>query len=111
MKQCRCAHGVGAQPTLAATDREWAMQGLALDTRHGPVAPAPFARRGALDSSLGARRDLGEKVWVVGSVVPGQAGPSSLLCCAQHLKEPVVCSESKEEEGSGCGAGLFFGLS
>lgn len=42
MKQCRCAHRVGAQHTLAATDREWAMQGLALDTRHGPVAPAPL---------------------------------------------------------------------
>ena len=39
-------------------------------------------------------------------VIPEQAGPSSLPSRAQHLKEPVACSESKEEAGSDCSNSL-----
>lgn len=65
--------------------------------------PLTFLHRRPLP---GCRTSPGRNLWAMSPVIPGQAGPSSLLSWAQHMKEPMACSEFKEEAGSDCNNSL-----
>lgn len=65
--------------------------------------PLTFLHRRPLP---GCRTSPGRNLWAMSPVIPGQACPSSLLSWAQHMKEPMACSEFKEEAGSDCSNSL-----